>query len=186
MSFSLFSPQKCLFIDSVLQEVSLVCISEPSVRRTVLQLCKVVVGSGNLALLENLCCSLLQSYLLVSLIKKITIRIFNLRSWGQDVVFFFFFKCYSQKSWKFLLLFRDKFCFVFLQYNDSDVVQFTYIVLTLPDGLFPLFLTTWEAFSFITASFWATSHPLPRSVVTLFSFMQISSVCNLSLMWRHI
>lgn len=118
--------------------------------------------------------------------KKITIRIFNLRSWGQDVVFFFFFKCYSQKSWKFLLLFRDKFCFVFLQYNDSDVVQFTYIVLTLPDGLFPLFLTTWEAFSFITASFWATSHPLPRSVVTLFSFMQISSVCNLSLMWRHI
>lgn len=107
MSFSLFSPQKCLFIDSVLQEVSLVCISEPSVRRTVLQLCKVVVGSGNLALLENLCCSLLQSYLLVSLIKKITIRIFNLRSWGQDVVFFFF-KCYSQKSWKFLLLFRDK------------------------------------------------------------------------------
>lgn len=70
MSFSLFSPQKCLFIDSVLQEVSLVCISEPSVRRTVLQLCKVVVGSGNLALLENLCCSLLQSYLLVSLIKK--------------------------------------------------------------------------------------------------------------------
>lgn len=91
MSFSLFSPQKCLFIDSVLQEVSLVCISEPSVRRTVLQLCKVVVGSGNLVLLENLCCSLLQSYLLVSLIKKITIRIFNLRSWGQDVVFFFFF-----------------------------------------------------------------------------------------------
>lgn len=75
MSYSLFSPQKCLFIDSVLQEVSLVCISEPSVRRTVLQLCKVVVGSGNLTLLENLCCSLLQSYLLVSLI-----RIFNLRS----------------------------------------------------------------------------------------------------------
>lgn len=85
MSYSLFSPQKCLFIDSVLQEVSLVCISEPSVRRTVLQLCKVVVGSGNLTLLENLCCSLLQSYLLVSLI-----RIFNLRSWGQDVFFFFF------------------------------------------------------------------------------------------------
>lgn len=68
MSYSLFhSPQKCLFIDSVLQEVSLVCISEPSVCRTVLQLCKVVVG-GNLALLENLCCSLLQSY--YTLIKK--------------------------------------------------------------------------------------------------------------------
>lgn len=62
MSYSLFSPQKCLFIDSVLQEVSLVCISEPSVRRTVLQHCKEVVGGGNLALLENLCCSLLQSY----------------------------------------------------------------------------------------------------------------------------
>lgn len=105
MSFSLFSPQKCLFIDSVLQEVSLVCISEPSVRRTVLQLCKVVVGSGNLALLENLCCSLLQSYLLVSLIKKITIRIFNLRSWGQDVFFFFFLNVIPKKA-------ENSFCFL--------------------------------------------------------------------------
>lgn len=117
--------------------------------------------------------------------KKITIRIFNLRSWGQDVCFFFL-NVIPKKAENSFCFLEIKVLFCFLQYNDSDVVQFTYIVLTLPDGLFPLFLTTWEAFSFITASFWATSHPLPRSVVTLFSFMQISSVCNLSLMWRHI
>lgn len=103
---------------------------------------------------------------------KITLWIFNLRSWGQDVCVWgggvvVVFKCYSQKSWKFLLLFRDKSFVVLFFYSIMTVVQFTYVVLVLPNSLFSFFLATWEAFSFITASFWATSHPLAHSAVTL-------------------
>lgn len=54
------------------------------------------------------------------------------------VFFVFFLNVIPKKA-------ENSFCFLdisfvflfFLQYNDSDVVQFTYVVLTLPDGLFP-------------------------------------------------